>query len=490
MTKDEVRKYYDRMASEYDGWKQRNWYYYLDLQKCHRFIVPANQRVLEIGCGTGDLLNALKPSRGLGIDISQKMIEIAKKKYPDLEFKTGDAECLNLDERFDYVVMSNLIGSLNDIWQAFRELKKVVHSGSRVVITYYNYLWEPVLKIGEKLGAKMRTGTQNWLPLSEIENLLYLNNFEVVSKGYRFLVPRYIPIISRMFNDLLARLPLLRKLCLTQYVVARHLRNTGNRHHYSCSVIIPCRNEVGNIEPAVQRMPELGKHTEVIFVDGYSVDGTVEKLEEVVKRNPEKDIKVIDQIPRSSNNRLYGEEYEQARDKMLKLGKGDAVRKGFQAARGDILIILDADLTVPPEELPKFYLALAEGKGEFVNGSRLVYPMERQAMRIANVAGNKLFSLIFTWLLDQPIRDTLCGTKALFKKDYLRIENGRRFFGDFDPFGDFDLLLGAAKLNVKIVQMPVRYVRRTQGDTKISRWKHGWLLLKMSVFAIRKLRFS
>jgi len=171
-------------------------------------------------------------------------------------------------------------------------------------------------------------------------------------------------------------------------------------------------------------------------------------------------------------------------------GKGDAVRKGFATARGDVLMILDADLTVPPEDLPKFMNAITSGKGEFINGTRLVYPMEKGAMRVLNLIANKMFSLGFTWLLEQRFRDTLCGTKVIFKKDYDKIVAGRKFFGDFDPFGDFDLIFGASKLNLKIVEIPISYKERIYGSTNISRFRHGWLLLKMWFVALFKLKLN
>jgi glycosyltransferase involved in cell wall biosynthesis len=226
----------------------------------------------------------------------------------------------------------------------------------------------------------------------------------------------------------------------------------------------------------------MGSHTEIIFVDGNSNDGTVEMIEEVIRENAgRRDVKLIHQVPPGSADGA-------GHGKMLKLGKGDAVRKGFAAAQGEVLMILDADLTVPPEDLPKFYLALVEGSGDFINGSRLVYPMEREAMRFLNKLANKAFGALFTWLIEQRLKDTLCGTKVLLKRDYERIVAGRSFFGDFDPFGDFDLLFGAAKQSLKIVEVPVRYRERTYGDVKIRRFKHGLLLLKMSAIAFAKLK--
>jgi SAM-dependent methyltransferase len=473
MDKAEKIQYFNSMAAEREKWKKRNRYYYSQLEKLLKFIIPPQRSVLEVGCASGDFLDRLDPSPGVGIDFSPEMIKLARGKYPELTFEQDDAEDLKLSEKFDYIILSDIIGHLYDVYQAFRELRKVTRPDSRIIITYYNFLWEPVLKLGEKLGLKMKEGHQNWLSLPDIENLLDLNGFEVIKKDYRLLFPKYIPLISTLLNKYIAKLPLIKKLCLVQYLVARPAGPDFSQiaKPYSVTVLVPCKNEKGNIEGAVTRTPEMGTKQEMIFVDGSSTDGTVEEIGEMItKYQGKKDIKLIHQ----------GEAK----------GKGDAVRKGFAEAQNDILMILDSDLTVPPEDLPKFYQALTEGKGEFINGTRLVYPMEKEAMRTLNIMGNKVFSWLFTWLLGQRIKDTLCGTKVLFREDYLRIADGRSYFGDFDPFGDFDLLFGAAKLNLKIVEVPIRYRARVYGDIKIDRFRHGWLLWKMCVVALRKLKLS
>lgn len=468
MEKSEIISYFNTAAKTRDYWCKRNWYYHRELEKFFRFIIPENSSVLEIGCGTGNLVSNLKPKKGAGIDISEEMIKIAKEKYSQLEFHTDDIENLSMSKKFDYIIMQDIIGHLSDVWIAFRNLKKVTDENSRVIITYYNHLWEPMILLAEKIGLKMKQPYQNWLSLDDIENLLYLNDYEVIKKGYRFLFPVYIPIISNFINRYIAKMPIIKKLCLIGFIVAKEIKAKLQKTEYSVSIIIPCRNEAGNMEPAIERIPDTGGKVEIIFVDGNSNDGTVEKIEEMIKKYPQKNIKLIHQ--------------EGA------LGKADAVRKGFDTASGDILIILDADLTVPPEDLTKFYLALSEGKGEFINGSRLVYPMEKEAMRPLNIFGNKIFSLLFTWILEQRIKDTLCGTKALFRKNYLRIKEGREYFGEFDPFGDFDLLFGAAKLNLKIIEMPVSYKERKYGQIKIERYKHGLLLIRMSLIAMKKFK--
>lgn len=464
-----IARHFDALAPERDRWKRRNRFYHESIEDLCRFHIPPGSTVLEIGSGTGDLLNALAPSRGVGVDISPAMVEIASRKYPHLEFRVGNAEDLSLAEKFDYVVLSDVIGYIPDVQKAFTELRKVTHARTRIVVTYYNYLWEPLLRLGERVGAKMPQPRQNWLSLPDIENLLALADYECIRKAYKLLLPKRIPLLSALCNRILANLPVLWKMSLVQLLVAREIGVARREDEFTCTVVIPCRNERGNIEDAVRRTPAMGRHTEIIFVEGNSSDGTEEEIRRVIAAHPEKDIRLV---PQGSGR-----------------GKGDAVRKGFAAATGDILMILDADLTVPPEDLPKFFRAIVSGKGDFINGSRLVYPMEDRAMRFLNTLGNKFFSRAFTYLLEQRFKDTLCGTKALFRGDYERIAAGRPYFGEFDPFGDFDLIFGAAKLDLKIVEIPIRYRERTYGTTQISRFRHGWLLLKMCIVAMRKIKF-
>ena len=468
MTKTERIKYFDSVASERERWRGKGAYYHKQLEKYLRYLIPPNSSVIEIGCGTGDLLAALNPKRGLGIDISPKMIEVARKKFPHLEFKTGDFEDLQIEKKFDYVVSVETIGHVDDIQLAFKELHKVCKPETRVIIIYYNYLWEPVLKFAEAVGLRMKQPLQHWLPIEDIASLLFLNDFEVIKKGYRFLLPVYIPFLSTFLNRFLANMPFFWKLSLNEILIARPMNIRKTPKDVTCSVIIPCRNEKGNIEQAVLRTPDMGKSTEIIFVEGHSQDRTLEECERIKDKYPQRDITVLVQDGK---------------------GKYNAVRKGFLHAQNDVLMILDADLTVPPEDLPKFFDAIASGKGEFINGTRLVYQMEGQAMRFLNLLGNKFFSRAFTYILEQRIRDTLCGTKVLWAEDYSKIAAGREYFGDFDPFGDFDLLFGASKLNLKIVEIPIKYRERTYGSTQINRFRHGLLLFKMTFFALGKIKF-
>ncbi len=463
---------FDALAEERERWQTRNRAYYRAIEQLVGSIVPIGAEVLEIGCGTGDLLAALKPSVGVGVDFSERMIARARQRH-GYEFIVDDAETLNAPglagRTFDYIVLSDVVGVLADVWAAIRAVRRFCHPRTRLVVTYYNFVWEPLLKLAERVGLKMALPQQNWLGMQDIEGLLTLNHFDIVRSGTAQLLPFKFPFRNAI-NQHLSLAPGLRHLALTQFFVCRLAGGGGPiaARDYSCSVIVPCKNERGNIDAIVDRTPNMGRSTEIIFVDGSSQDGTVQAIEAHLQKKTRAQVKLLHQG--------------------CGRGKGDAVRQGFAAATGDILFILDADLTVPPEDLPKFYFALSEGRAEFVNGSRLVYPMEGEAMRFLNSLGNKLFGLAMSATIEQRLKDTLCGTKVLFRRDYERIVSGRAFFGELDPFGDFDLLLGAAKLNLKIAELPIRYRARTYGETKISRFRDGLKLLQMTARAYRKFR--
>lgn len=461
-----IREYFEKSAENRDKWKKRNRFYHKTIEQQFGFIIPQGSTVLELGCSTGDLLNSVKPGRGIGVDFSEAAIKIARQKYPHLEFYLANATDFVPETEIDFIIISDLITSLWDIQAFFKNVRSYVTPATKIIISSYNFIWEPVLKTGEALKLKARQPLQNWLSINDIENILRLENFEIVKVERKLLFPKYIPVFNLFVNKFLANLPAINSLDLIQFITARPLFSEPKE--FSVSVVVPARNEKGNIENAIIRTPEFGSHQEFIFIEGNSADGTYDEMLRVQKAYPEKDIKVMKQSGK---------------------GKGNAVREAFAAACGDVLMILDADLTTPPEDMPKFYDALRQNKGEFINGCRLVYPMEKEAMRFLNYLGNKFFGWFFSYLLGQRLKDTLCGTKVLFRKDYDRIIKNRSYFGDFDPFGDFDLLFGAAKLNLKITEVIVHYRDREYGSTQISRFSHGWLLIKMSLFAARKIKF-
>jgi len=460
----------DKMANDRLEWKQRNKYFHDQDFRFLSFLIPEGASILDIGCGVGDILASLKPSRGLGIDISKEMVNKAQHLYPDYEFIVGDIEDSNFiesfSEVFDYIILSDTIGYLDDCQSTLNLLHKFCKRETRIIISYYSYLWEPILNFAELLRFKMPQSDVNFLTTDDIINLLTLAEYETVKREWRLLIPISLWGIGTFINRYIAILPFIRRLCLRNYIVGRSLHHI-DKGMRSCTIVIPCKNEKGNIKQIIKRIPEFCEDIEIIFVEGHSQDGTFDEIKHVISEYPEQDIKVFEQNGQ---------------------GKADAVYKGFNNARGEVLMILDADLTMPPEQLTKYWNAISTGKGEYINGSRLVYPMEHEAMRFLNLAANRFFSILFTWLLNQRYTDTLCGTKVLKKSDYERLKKCNDYFGDFDPFGDFYLIFGSSKLSLKMVEIPITYAARRYGDSQISRFRHGLQLMRMVIYGFRKLK--
>lgn len=463
----EVADFFDRFAADEPNWRRRNETYHRLIEAICRFHVPRGARVLEIGAGSGDLLAALRPSHGVGIDVSPGMVDLARNRHPELDFVVAAGESFELNETFDYIVLSDLVSYADDLLELFECVAAHSHRETRVIIGSYSQLWRPVIRIAELLRLKAPKPLRNWVAPSDVVNLLRLAGFEIVTMERRVLMPKQVPLLTQFVNGFVGSIWPFSWFALTWWAVGR--LQPEPMEDLSVSVVCPCRNESGNVRSIIERLPEMGTATELIFVEGGSKDDTRAEIERQIAAHPELDIRLV--IQRGK-------------------GKGDAVRAGFAAAKNDVLMILDGDISVLPEDLPKFYRALTSGRAEFVNGSRLVYDLEPGSMRFLNLLGNKAFSIVLEHVLGQTVKDTLCGTKVLRRRNYEQIAISRDYFGEFDPFGDFDLLLGAGKLGLRILDMPVRYHPRTYGTTNISRWRHGVLLLKMAAFAFWKFRVA
>lgn len=463
------KAHWDAVADKMRRWTGLSGYYHRRLNQVYASLIPPGSRVLDIGCGDGRLLASLKPALGVGVEVSDGMAALARERNPQFTYIVSIEEEFEVEGTFDYILFSDILNEVWDVQALFDHVKQYCSPRTRIMINTYNRLWEYGLMATEKLGLAKPTIGRNWLTRQDINSLLDLAGFVVIKATKEILFPIGIPLLSPFLNKFLARFWPFDHLALTHFIIARpRPANCQPGSLPSVSVLVPARNESGNIESIFQRVPEMGAGTEIIFVEGHSTDDTFDAITAGVQHHPERRCVVLKQEGK---------------------GKGDAVRAGFARASGDILMILDADLTVAPEDLPRFYDALTAGKGDLINGVRLVYPMQDEAMRFFNLIGNKFFSWAFSWLLGQPIKDTLCGTKVLWRTDYERIAANRHILGEFDPFGDFDLLFGASLLSFKIIDMPIRYRARTYGTTNIQRWKHGFLLLRMVMFAARKIKF-
>jgi SAM-dependent methyltransferase len=445
--RDARRRHQDAVAPQRSKWIHANRYFYDRLKRLLRFIITPNKRVLELRCEAGQFLASVEPSFGVGVEISDAMVAKAREENPQLHFVKSDPEDIDLGEIFDYIIFNHIFDTV-DILKTFNRIRDHSSADTQLVIINYNHFWQPILELATKLGLRSEFVEPNWVSENDIRGFLRLAGFRIVRKHRLLLFPKWIPLLSSFLNDFVARLPGMRRLCLMQVLVARSVGTPEREEDTSVAVIVPCRNEAGNVESAVERIPSMGCHTEIIFCDDKSTDGTADEVRRMQRLHPEKDIRLVEGPG---------------------ICKAENVWTGFRAARGDVLMILDADLTVMPEELPMFFRSLVRGNGSFVNGSRLVYPMPDLAMKFANIVGNKFFGLVFSFLLDQRIKDTLCGTKVLWRKDWLRMELLLGSWGIKDLWGDYELLFGASKLHLEIVEVPVHYQERIYGVTKMTR---------------------
>ena len=460
------RRQQDSVAEHRDVWIRTNRYYYDRIKRLLRFIVEPGRRVLDVRCETGHLLAAVEPARGVGVEIGRAMVDQASQNFPALHFVQADPEELDLNEKFDYILFNHIFDSI-DILRALVQIRRHCTPQTRLLVINYNQFWQPVLETASKLGLRSRCVEPNWVSEYDVAGFLELAGLRPVRTHRLFFSPKWIPLLSAVLNDFVAKLPGLRRLCMMQIIVARPQPEPERECDVTVSVVIPCRNEHGNVQPAVDRIPNMGKNTEIIFCDDKSTDGTADEVRRMQALYPDRDIRLVEGPG---------------------ICKAENVWAGFRAARGDVLMILDADLAVMPEELPDFLRTLVNHRGEFINGSRLVYPMREKAMKFANMVGNKVFGLAFSFLLDQRIKDALCGTKVLWREDWRRMERILGSWGITDLWGDYELLFGASRLHLEIVEVPVHYQERIHGITKMTRvFSNGLRMLRICFHAWHRL---
>jgi SAM-dependent methyltransferase len=457
---EQLRNYYDSIAPDWEAWRAKNRFYHEQMRELVVGAIAPGHRVLDVGSGAGDVLAAARPSEGLGLNISARLTELAREKHPDLNFQTFDADAVVLPDGFrpDYIVSVNLLDHAYDIYELFASLRDAVTERTLILVTTSNPLWSPLLRLASRVGRRTPDSPRNFITNRDIGSVLNVQGFDVVEAGLTLPVPERVPVLGGVLNAVLPDVPVLRYLSSTQYLAARP---RIARATLSVSVIVPCHNEEQNVAACARRIPNMGTETEVIFVDDGSTDGTRSAVIAAMEADPRVRLVAYD-----TNH-----------------GKANAVRAGFDTARNDVLMILDADMTVTPEDLPKFLEPIENGTAEFVNGTRLVYPREGRAMPIVNFLGNKAFCFLVSWVLRQRVSDTLCGTKALLRRDYESMP-----LSGHDRWGDFDLLFGAGREKLRVLEVPIHYRERVAGESKMNVTSDGLLFLRACLAGWRMLR--
>lgn len=434
-------------------------YYHERIVQTYRFLVPPGKKVLFYGSMGGRDLYKLSPSAGVGIEPDKKCYLFAKKRFLKLRF----VNCLFRDykptQKFDYIILSGALGKSHDMLKVLERIRTACNPSTRIIIYQHNYLWQWSLTIAEKLGLKMKEGIQNWLSVSDLKTYLEGAGFQVTRIFRRTIFPINVLGLGEVLNYIAVLFPFLDIFKLDQYIIARPEPSLLNQKvPESLTICLTVRNEKGNIEKIVESIPKICRKQEILFVEGYSTDGTREEIERVMKLNPLKNIRVIGQPGR---------------------GQGDAIKVGFKAARGEIIILYEGDCTSDPGDITYFYEAIKNGMFEFIEGSRFVYPLSLKSMPLVNQIGNTIFAKLFSFFLGQKTTDVLSGIKAILRRDYDLLFERWGFLGFDDPFGDFELLYGAARIGLKIGEIPMRYYPRTYGESKTKRFTQGLYLLRM-----------
>jgi hypothetical protein len=378
--------------------------------------------------------------------------------FPDLTHERDQRTAILINGTFNHDF---------DIQALLLQLKTRLARTSRLVVVLYNPYLRWAYRLANRLGLRKGDLPSTFVTRVDLQNIAKVAGFEIVRQRQALYCPLRLLGLGTVVNRVMPLIPLARWMSLTSIVVLRPIVPASQQ---GISCVIPARNERGNIENALKRFPDLGRQAEIIFVEGHSSDGTWEEILRV--------------------STTYRDQFRILAVQQKGKGKADAVRLGFSQAREELLVILDADLTMPPEMLSRFAFAYDQGHGDFINGSRLVYPMEGAAMRFLNRLGNVFFAKMLSAVLDVRLGDSLCGTKLVTKHDYERMIAWRRDFGEFDPFGDFELLFPAAELGLEIVDVPVRYLARTYGETNIQRFRHGLQLLKMTWVGLVRIKMG
>jgi SAM-dependent methyltransferase len=459
-TKEKVKSHFTTIAAEYDYWKKKNSYYYSSIKDFFRSNIPTGSRVIEFGCATGEILAHCRPANGLGLDLCADLIERAKAKFPQYGFQVQDVEKFVSDEKFDYCIMADLLDHITDIPAVIGNAYNSLNPGGKLAISTINPLWNPVFALLEKLRLKMPEGPHCFIPNRYLEFFCRMAGFEVISKGSLLFIPVRIPLLSGFLNFIMPRLPLVYRFCWVQTLVVKKV--TRQQKKMSCSVMIPVYNEADNIEECIRRIPALDRDYEILVINDGSQDRTGSILERLTKEIPQ--LRVVT-FP---ENR----------------GKAHAVEEGISAAQKEIIIILDADMAVAPEDIELFIEPLEMGLADFVNGTRLIYTMEKKAMDQIRQIANFSLALLFSFCIKSRITDTLCGTKSFFKKDFQGITISE------ERWGDLVLLWSAREKGLNIAEIPVNYYTRKSGESKMKFLSDGMKFMSYTVRMACKSLFS
>lgn len=411
-------------------------------------------------------------SENKNLIISDKNSNFFIEKSHNLDFLNVDTnEDLNKilinNTKYDCIVLSDMFEVNDDILGLLKLLKKNLNNDGTILLTSITPIWDGVLSILEMLNLKNKSKKRSYIHLNKLSAVLDTINFQITGKRTRQYFPFKLFYFGNIINNFLEIILYFFNFGIRSYFTIKEIEDTAEKDVLSKTIIVPAKNEEGNLNELINRIPYLGNNVEVIISCGISNDNTLGMAKSLKSDNFI--IKVIEQTSK---------------------GKANAVWEACEQSSNDLIAILDADLSVDPEELSSFFELIETKKCDFVNGTRLIYSMEKGSMRFINNFGNRLFQYVVSKIIRLPLTDSLCGTKVFKKNLYEKIKKWQSVVKIKDPFGDFDLLFAAAYSSQKIVEYPIHYRARKYGTTQIRRFKDGFKLIKYLSVSFYKFNSS
>ena len=408
---------------------------------------------------------------GKNIDSKKIFIKEIDEKY-EIKYKTNihyiNENTKDVISECDTILISDIEHQSNPT-SSLLSLSKIIRDDTKIIIISRNLVWMIFIKLLKSLFS-FSPKKNNFLPYSYLDNLFSICNLEVIRNEKIITLPIYIPFFTNLINRIF-RLPLLNIFCLSNITILKKKdQNFSNNKDLRVSFIIPCKNEENNIKTFENEIKNSNQSNEYLFGDDNSMDKTIDE---------------IDKLSKKLNN-----------NKILKYNgpgvcKSENVYKGIELSSGDIIVVYDADLTVDFKDVEFSIDILKNTNADFINCTRMIYPQKDGAMKFSNFIGNSIFANLFSLLFRKKITDTLCGTKIFFKKDWVKIKKNITGLGVKDLWGDFDLLIGAYKNNLKITEVPVTYHERKEDNTKMtSVFLNGIRMLSIVLVAFYKLRLK
>tara|TARA_B110000977_G_scaffold125183_1_gene160299 strand:+ start:1495 stop:2904 length:1410 start_codon:yes stop_codon:yes gene_type:complete len=452
--------YYLKNKESRENFLKKKNFLFDEISKALNYLINDSNYVKFFCCGNSSIVNKVNSKNIYINEINNTFINSLTKS----EIKKEDE--INKNLNFDHIVIAD-IEHQKFITKNLIDLNEKIDNECRVIVLSKSIFWSTLINFYKKI-KNIGPDKNNFLPYSNLRKIFLNTNFEIVKNEKIIFFPFQFSLLTKFINQIF-RFPVLNFFCMINLTVLKKVQKKNYQAEgKKISFIIPCKNEGGNIKFFYEKIINSTINAEFLFGNDNSSDNTLDEIKKLQQAIPNKEIKIYDGPGVCKSENVY---------------------KGINLASGEIILIYDADLTVSFDDLVNSINLLLKTDADFINCTRMIMPQQKNAMKFLNFYGNLFFAFLFSILFKQKITDTLCGTKIFFKKDWEQIKKYNNTWGAKDLWGDFDLLLGAYKNNLKIVENPISYTDRKEDETKMTGIiKNSIRMLIITFVAYYKLR--